>query len=430
VRTLSASIFLAGAIALSSHAVAEERSTPVTSVPPEPADAQGWIVRARDLWHGQRDYNGALRAYNRAVDAAPDDPKVRNERGLFFDQMRHIVPDEDEEKFAALAREDYSWVAEHAPNLVVGGVARDALTALDGSTLVQPKTVSCPDEAAKAHDRAESFFAKRQFSEAISEYEKATAACPDSATYWVNFADAYYGLAQYAKAKELFERALAADPWHRSGHRFLADTEGSLGNSEAGLHQAALAVVSDPMYEAGWAALRSFASSTNRDWRRVYSTKTVVEVDPKDPKNVNITIPPPVGKPDAQESADSTAWVGYGMFQALALGEGKVVDVDDAGKVVDRPIDLRALTALDVERMSVKSTLQTVRETKGPSGPFWGMMARADAAGYLDEAIFLHMLDRRLAAEYPAFRDKNGARLAEYLETVIVPKKAQAPAGD
>ena len=49
------------------------------------------------------------------------------------------------------------------------------------------------------------------------------------------------------------------------------------------------------------------------------------------------------------------------------------------------------------------------------------MMARADDAGFLDEAIFLHMLDAPLAAEYPAFREKNAERLAAYLETVILP---------
>jgi hypothetical protein len=51
------------------------------------------------------------------------------------------------------------------------------------------------------------------------------------------------------------------------------------------------------------------------------------------------------------------------------------------------------------------------------------MMGRALHAGFLDEAIFLHMLDAPLAAEYPAFRDKNASRLTEYLETVIAPKK-------
>ena len=50
------------------------------------------------------------------------------------------------------------------------------------------------------------------------------------------------------------------------------------------------------------------------------------------------------------------------------------------------------------------------------------MMDRAEKAGFTDEAIFLHMLDAALAEEYVAFRERNGARLVEYLETLIVPK--------
>jgi hypothetical protein len=49
------------------------------------------------------------------------------------------------------------------------------------------------------------------------------------------------------------------------------------------------------------------------------------------------------------------------------------------------------------------------------------MMARAERAGFLDEAIFIHMLDENSAAEYPAFREKHAERLVAYLETVILP---------
>jgi hypothetical protein len=48
------------------------------------------------------------------------------------------------------------------------------------------------------------------------------------------------------------------------------------------------------------------------------------------------------------------------------------------------------------------------------------MMARAEDTGFLDEAIFIHMLDASLAPEYPAFRETNAERLTSYLETVIL----------
>lgn len=83
------------------------------------------------------------------------------------------------------------------------------------------------------------------------------------------------------------------------------------------------------------------------------------------------------------------------------------------------------MSVLEIERESVKSALQMAREMDAKAGDkpgsFWSMMARAEGAGFLDEAIFLHMLDAPLAAEYRAFREKNSERLVTYLDTMIVP---------
>jgi hypothetical protein len=73
----------------------------------------------------------------------------------------------------------------------------------------------------------------------------------------------------------------------------------------------------------------------------------------------------------------------------------------------------------------VKTALKAAREIEANAskrpGAFWSMMSRAERAGYLDEAIFIHMLDAASAQEYPAFREKNAERLVSYLETVVLP---------
>ena len=52
------------------------------------------------------------------------------------------------------------------------------------------------------------------------------------------------------------------------------------------------------------------------------------------------------------------------------------------------------------------------------------VVAKQEFAGYweyfLDEAIFLHLLDASLSAEYPAFREKHAERLTAYVETVVL----------
>src|SRR6185369_1449287 len=132
------------------------RSTPVAAVPvvAEPLNVDSWLRQAQDLWHVQRDFNGALKAFNHAVQAAPEDATVRNERAIFFDTVRELVVPQDKPKFAAKAREDWSFVARQTPDSILGGVARDGLTRLDGKQLLPPRTVQCSAEAAAAHDRA------------------------------------------------------------------------------------------------------------------------------------------------------------------------------------------------------------------------------------------------------------------------------------
>ncbi len=411
---------------------------------PAPPDANELRRQANDLWHTKKDYNGALAAFNQAVDAAPNDADIRLQRAYFFEYVSGIVTKDEVEKFKDLSRQDYQKIATDAPDSMRAGVARDGLTRLSGKTLLTPAAVKCPSEAVDAYGRAESLLSADKFAESISQYEKATEACPSAADFWLGFADAYYGLKQYAKAKELFRRALEADPWSRMGHRFLADAEGHLNNGDAAVHEAALAVVSDPVYEAAWSSLRNYANVTGREWKRVYGVKTDVTATDSTKgtgKDITINVPmtepqdattpghkhrkPKAGTKSKESNPDDLGWMSYGLFKAGAMS-GSVTEQDASGKPVEKKIDPSTLTALDIERIGVRGALDVAGEvaasTSDTPGPFWAMMMRADKAGFLDEAIFLHMLDEPLAKEYPAFREKNATKLVEYLETMIVPK--------
>jgi len=51
------------------------------------------------------------------------------------------------------------------------------------------------------------------------------------------------------------------------------------------------------------------------------------------------------------------------------------------------------------------------------------MLARARDADYLDEAIYLHMLDENLAPEYIEYRRGHSARFVDYLLKLIAPSR-------
>jgi tetratricopeptide (TPR) repeat protein len=349
----------------------------------ERPNAKELLREAKELWHVQEDYTGALAKFNAAVDADPSDNDTRLQRGHFFEVLSAIVVPADKAKFEARAQLDYEHIAGADPDSLIAGMARDGLTRLAGEPLIKAKRVTCPETAAEAHERADALYGAQQFSDAAAEYEKATAACPADAAWWVDFADSYYVLEDFQKARVLFLTALSVDPWNREAHRFLSDTEVQLNHGEAAVHQLVLAVVSDPIYEAGWSALRTYASATGKKWNRVYGDR----------------------KTDSG-NADAASWVAYATAKAKARGAHPGPD-----------------SALAIERDAVKAALKAARETeaggsKGP-GPFWSMMAHAEQAGFLDEAIFMHMLDAELAAEYPVFREQNAERLVSYLQKVI-----------
>jgi len=380
-RTLSA---FALSLTLASQAGAVATAPKKRPPAPIPDDAAAFdpipktealLRQAKDLWLIQEDFSGALGKFNEAVSIDPEDNDARLARAHFFEVLSQIVIPGDQPKFAARAREDFERIVETDPESLIAGVARDGLTRLSGEPLIANRVVACPTAAAEAHARANALYGARRYDDAIVEYARATSGCPENSSWWVELADSFYETEDYDRAKSYFAKALSVDRWNREAHRYLADTHVQLGDNEGGLRELVLAVVSDPTYEAGWSALRAYGGAMGRKWNRVYGDRKLVAGNP-----------------------DGAAWKAY-----------------ESARTHARATLGKAAPALAVEREAVKAALKAQA-----SGPFWSMLARADRDGFLDEAIFLHLLDASLAAEYPAFREANAARLADYLETVIL----------
>lgn len=382
-RTLPVFVFALAVAAPPAGAVATTSKRPQaapsfdTKVEFEQPDAREMLRQAKDLWLIQEDFTGALAKFNAVVKAYPDDNDARLQRAHFFEVLSVIVVERDRAKFAERARSDFDHIIADDPESLIAGVARDGLTRLSGEALLASKIVVCSQDATSVHGRASALYGARRYAEAAAEYARAAASCPDNANWWVELADSFYELEDYEKAKAHFVKALSVDPWNREAHRYLSDTYVQLGDNETAVRELMLAVVSDPQYEAGWSALRAYGSAMGLKWSRVYGDRRMVPANP-----------------------DGTAWGAYAAARANA-----------------RQVLGKSAPALAVEREAVKAALKTA---SSGHGPFWSMLARAERGGFLDEAIFLHLLDPTLAAEYPAFREANAARLTSYLETVIL----------
>jgi len=419
------------------------------------ATAMKRLAEAKDLWHRKADFNGALAAFNEAVELAPDDVTIRIQRGNFFESVAKIVVEQDREKFEEFAREDYRFVTAADPNSLGAGVARDGLARLDGRDLFPEQAAACPEDAVRAYERAESLFHQGRYEASLESFGVARSACPASAPMRVAHADAYYMLEDYDKAKALFLEALGIDPWNRQAHRFLSDALNRLGDNEAALRHAALAVVSDPTYEAAWSSLRGLSRILGRGWDRAYGEKPQVArdaADGGDTTGITVTLPTVDDGEDGTEGGedetvvavavseegedvdpDQVLWMAYAIAKASAM-TGTIVENDDSGQPVAREIDPAGMSPFELEEHAVSSALTVMQELaeetseeRPSAGPFWAMMDRASDAGYLREAVYLHLMDENLVDEYLAYREANAGRLVEYLESLVTPVQGDGP---
>ena len=408
VAVVGSVLFLAlGAVVLAQAPKAETKPA-ASAAKPAAADRHDAQKKARDRSASavrRGDFQAALEAANEAVELDPTDAESHVARAILLQQLHGAGTSEEmNRRMEQLLREDYRTAAEGDPDSTVAAVARDALAQVEGRQLFPDQDSGCSKEASAELDTAEHLFLTNHLKDSLAHYEKAAQGCPEDPVVWTHYGDAYFALDDLTQAQSRFEKALAKSPWHAQGHRFLADTLVRQGKFEAAYHESVLAVLSDPSYEAGWGGLRAYVAARGGTWNRAYGAKPEIKVKPLGKVDVNIDAKGP----------DPAEWTFYAMAKASFLVPAK--------KHAPPP----PKTALGRERGALQSVLQIRKELKASGKPpapsrFWDMMTRADQAGFLDEAIFLHLLDRDLLPEYLAFRDKNRDRLVRYTETVLAP---------
>lgn len=377
-------------------------------------------------WSGQ-DARGALELFNKAVGTAPNDPLILWMRGDFFRSAAERTRDTPEgkdlaERLKKAAANDYHAAVAAAPDSMAAADSLDSLEALRGRDLFPETPLLCPPEDVDAVRRAQRLVAEQKYEEAKALFRDAADRCPNSAPLWVSFGDAFFAAGDFAMAKTIFARAVEADPWNRQAARFLADAERKLGNADEALRADALAVLGNPTLEHAWARLRDDASAAGRDClRRRARLPEVKKSAAQNGGKATVSIGLPFAMGNAGEEGDGA------LFFAYALGMGSAVaDADKAASGETTKVGTPA-TPLEIKRANVLFVLKAMNAKPKANAPFWSLMQRAEKAGYLDEAIFLHMLGEDLVPEYKAFRERSRDRLMAYLLTVVVPARS-APA--
>jgi len=292
--------------------------------------------------------------------------------------------------------------------------ARDSLREIRGARLFPDTLTGCSAESLEALDSAEEEFARGRFDASLPDYRRAVEGCPQSATMRVAFADAFYSRGDFRQAREEFRAAIERDPWNRAAWRYLSDTEQKLANSYAAWEAAMFAVLSDPLYEMGWVTLGHNIAGGPAALGRVRIDKPYVNIEKGSPVIHMVIVEPRTNGTDV----DGPLWSGYATMAALVFP-------DTPGK-----------SHLEIERARVNGVLETYgRSVPDPATSrrgFWDLMADAEAAGFLDEAIYVHLMDNSMATEYAAFRTAHRERLVEFMKRMVAPPplpREAAPAG-
>lgn len=324
---------------------------------------------------------------------------------------------------AALASGDATAVARayqqtiiQDPDSMYAAMARDGLALLTGPPLIAAPDISCSPEAEQAYRRAEDSFAADRPRAALPDYDRATTLCPDDALYWISAGDAYFRLGDYGRAEALFREGLRRDPWQRSGHRFLSDTESHLGNPAAAHAEAVLAVLSDPSYQTGWQWLKDFTVNHGGKWNRSFAVKPTARHG-ADGKMV-VTIEADPGS-ETSRDGEKTLWLAYAMLRVAETSGGKY------GRADWPPPSWEQRSPLERERLRVAEILSirdaVVARSPEAESSFWRHIATARVAGFLDEAIYLNLLDAELVPEYVAYRAEQPDRLVRYMREQLAP---------
>jgi tetratricopeptide (TPR) repeat protein len=108
--------------------------------------------------------------------------------------------------------------------------------------------VKISDEARQHFDKAENYFSKNQFQEAIVEYKAAIAIEPKFAKAYLYLGDCFYRIGQYEEASVHFKRATEIDPSNPQAWAFLGDAYYKLENLKQACSCLKEAVRLDPNY--------------------------------------------------------------------------------------------------------------------------------------------------------------------------------------
>lgn len=256
---------------------------------------------------------------------------------------------------------------------------------------------------------AEAAFAKRDFPEAIKYYSKVLELDPKNYHAALFIGDSYFSAGDFPKAGEWYERASQMDPNNETAYRYYADMLTKNGEMEKARTKAIQAVVADPYNAITWRGLQQWANANHVQLNRVF-IKVPTNISQEGENNIAINIDP------NQKGEAMSAWMVYSILRAGWRGdEFKKHFPDEKQYRHSLEEETDALTA------AADAITGKKKSSKPPKDPDLALLWTLSQADMIQPYILLSAADEGISKDYPAYREKNRAKLEEYLSKFVVP---------
>jgi hypothetical protein len=204
-----------------------------------------------------------------------------------------------------------------------------------------------------------------------------------------------------------------SDPNYETPYRYYADMLTKSGDMEGARVKAIQSVVAEPYNPVTWRALEQWANSNHVRLAGVH-----INV----PKGPEVTQSPKANITITMQSGTSTdvgaAWLAYSMSRALWQG-------DKFKKQYPQETDYRHSLAEEADALKttvkVWSELTAKKKSEIPDANV-ALLLKIYQAEMIEPYVLLNAADNGIAKDYGDYREKNRAKLEQYLSQFVVPQ--------
>ncbi len=257
----------------------------------------------------------------------------------------------------------------------------------------------------------EAAFARREFDQALKDYEKALKLDPGNYSAALFTGNTYDRQNEFAKATEWYQRAIQLDANVETAYRYYADMLAKEGEMAKARDMLIHAAVAEPYNRIVWRELRAWATLNNTHINEVY---------------IGVPAPPKTGLTPSTDGGPgrspifSTVWDAYRTARANWQNGGEFKRRFPAEKEYRHslPEESEALIAAAKLLEKLESDNKTAELVANDQS--LTLLLKLYQAGLIEPYVLFSLGDVGIARDYAAYRTKNRNRLEEYMDKFVV----------